>query len=414
LRDKADASRAPARRFRGAEWASYGLIIGAVLLGWQIAIQPFIKRAPVEVAVRLSPDSPLVLRRAAEAELAAGRDANAASLGRSALSRSPFDVRALRVVGLTEAHAGRDAQADDILTLAGNWSLRDDPTHAWLIEHRLRQGDYTSGFAHADTLVRRREDIQPQVFRLFTVAGTEDRQRSLPVLARLLAASPPWRSDYFDSLNASPQGVQIAASLAVMLQPGRTPLTNEELRPLYMKLLQMGQFEALRTVRDRLKRPPVSDLVTNGEFGAPSAPEPFQWRLAQRAGAVAEIAPSENRDPALRIEYDGYNRARIASQLLLLSPGRYRLTYAVREESGDARAHFVWKVACLPGERLIASSPAEPGTGTGWTSVSLPLTVPANCPAQWLRLEGTPGDKRSLTAAWFDRVSIVSAGEAGR
>ncbi|MGV8930453.1 MAG: tetratricopeptide repeat protein, partial [Brevundimonas sp.] len=157
MKDKADNSASTPRRSAGAgDIVSFGLIVGAVVLGWQIALQPLMQRAPVEAAIRIAPTSPLVLRRAAEAELGADRNDNAAVLGREAFARSPFDVRALRVVGLTEARAGREDQADDILTLAGNWSLRDDPTHAWLVERRLRQGDYSSAFAHADTLVRRR------------------------------------------------------------------------------------------------------------------------------------------------------------------------------------------------------------------------------------------------------------------
>lgn len=408
MRDKADRTTAGPRRTGGAEWATYALTVGAVVLAWQIAIQPLMQRAPVEVAVRIAPGSPLVLRRAAEAELAAGRNDNAAALARDALGRSPFDVRALRVVGLTEARAGRSAQADEMLTLAGNWSLRDDPAHAWLIQHRLRQGDYSSAFAHADTLVRRREDIQPEVFRLFTLAGAEDPQRSLPVIARLLATRPPWRAAYFETMNDTPEGLQVAANLAMMLQSGRAPLTNAELRPFYMKLLQMGQLEALRTVRDSLNRPPLSQVITNGGFGDDSAPEPFQWRLAQRPGVVAEIVADElrPRDRALRVEYDGYNRARIASQLTFLPAGSHRLTYRIRRESGDTTTNLVWKVACLPGDREIASAPAA-ATSTSWTSVVLRLDVPSGCPAQWLRLEGMPGGQRSFTVAWLDDVSIA-------
>ena len=140
MRDKADKSAAPRWRVGVEAVASYGLIVAAVVLGWQIAIQPLMQRAPAQLAIRVAPGSPLVLRRAAESELAARRIDNAAALSRDALVRSPFDVRALRVLGLTEARAGREDQADDILTLAGNWSLRDDPAHAWLVERRLRRG----------------------------------------------------------------------------------------------------------------------------------------------------------------------------------------------------------------------------------------------------------------------------------
>lgn len=411
MRDKADRPASPRRRgTRAAHIASYMLTAGAVVLGWQMALQPFIQRAPVEAAIRLAPASPLVLRRAAEAELAAGRNDNAAALGRDAIGRSPFDVRALRVVGLTEARAGRLNQADEVLTLAGNWSLRDDPAHAWLVEHRLRQGDYASAFAHADTLVRRRQDIQPEVFRLFTVAGTQDPQRSLPVTAELLAADPPWRSSYLASLNQSPEDLQVQVNLAILLQAGDAPLTNVELQRLYRGLLGKGQIDAIRTVRARLNRPSAGAAVTNGDFSDDTAPEPFQWRLGQKAGVAVEITADDLRpdNPALRIDYDGYANARIVEQLTFLSAGPHRFVAEVRTMTGDPAARLAWTLACAPGGRPVASAPAgRPDMALdAWTTLSARIEVPAGCPAQWLRLETRAADRRAPVVVWFDRISI--------
>lgn len=407
-----DLSAAPPERNLGrlAAFAPYGLTIGAVLLAWQIAAQPVMQRAPVEIAVRVAPGSPMVLRRAAEAEFAADRPDNAAALARDALGRAPFDVRALRVIGLTEAKAGREAGADDILTLAGNWSLRDDPAHAWLVEHRLRRGDYASSFAHADTLVRRREDIRPQVFNLFTAAATHDRQRALPVIANLLAARPPWRQSYLDSLYTTADGLQVAAALAVLLQSGGAPLSNAELRQFYLQFLDKGQVEAVRTVRARLNRPSATTAVTNGGFGDPAAPEPFQWRLAQNAGVVVEIVPDDVRpaDPALRVDYDGFSASQIVEQLMFLSPGARRLTLEARIEAGDPAGRLAWTITCAPGDRRILSAPATPANAPAWTPHRIDFTVPADCPAQWLRLEALGGERQAQTTAWLDRVAIVT------
>ena len=415
MRDRADRAATPRRAIGAGELASYGLIIGAVLLGWQIAIQPLIQRAPVEMAVSLAPGSPLVLRRAAESELAAGRVENAASLSRDALVRSPFDVRALRVFGLTEARAGREDAADEILTLAGNWSLRDDPAHAWLVERRLRRGDYASSFAHADTLVRRREDIQPQVFRLFTAAAVADPQRALPVVASLLSAKPPWRPAYLASLNLTPEGLQVAGNLAILLQAGREPFSNQELQDLYGSLINAGGIQAIQTVRGRLNRPSLATLVTNSGFDEADHPGPFQWRLYEKAGIAAEItaddlAPS---NVALRVVYDGYATGTVAEQLVYLAPGAYRLTAAVRTESGNPVDRLAWTLTCATaggGER--ASTPAgAAGAPTGaWTTLSGRFEVPANCPAQWLRLETRAADRRDPTLVWFDRVRLARAG----
>lgn len=410
---EADRSASSRGRLRARDIASYGLTIGAVVLAWQIALQPLKQRAPVETAIGLAPTSPMVLRRAAESELAAGRTDNAAALSRDALVRSPFDVRALRVLGLTEARSGREDAADDLLTLAGNWSLRDDPAHAWLVERRLRRGDYASSFAHADTLVRRRDDIQPQVFRLFTMAGAEDPQRALPVIANLLAARPPWRVAYLTSLGETAQELQLAASLAVLLETGRAPLTKEELQYFYRTLLNKSQFEAISAVRGRLSRPPPGVAVTNGGFADPAAPEPFQWRLFQEAGIVAEIVADDVRpsNPALRVDYDGYATGTIAEQLTSLPSGAYRVTAEVRTEAGDPKARLAWTLSCASGGASIASVPAgalvaAPNT---WTTLSGRFEVPNTCPAQWLRLETRADDRRSSTVVWFDRIAISPA-----
>jgi hypothetical protein len=411
LKDRVDPSATLPARKRGRliDLAPYGLTVGAVLLAWQVAIQPLMQRAPAAIAVRIAPGSPMVLRRAAEEEFAAERPDNAAALARDALARAPFDVRALRVVGLTEARAGRATEADDILTLAGNWSLRDDPTHAWLVEHRLRRGDYASSFAHADTLVRRREDIRPQVFKLFTTAATHDRERALPVIARLLAARPPWRQSYLDSLYTSTEGLQAAASLAVMLQSGRAPLTNAELRQLYLQFLDKGQIEAVRTIRSRLNRPAGSAAVTNGDFSDPGATEPFQWHLAQSAGVVVEIVPDDIRpaNPALRVDYNGFSASRIVEQMMFLSPGPQRLTLEARVEAGDPATRLAWTVTCAPGDRRILLAPATPVTARDWTPYGVDFSVPANCPSQWLRLEALGGERHDQTTAWLDRVAIA-------
>ena len=408
MRDKADRPAAPSSRV--ANVASYGLVIGAVLLAWQMVIQPFVQRAPVEAAIRLAPGSPLVLRRAAESELTAGRVENAAALSRDALARSPFDARALRVVGLTEARAGRDDEADEMLTLAGNWSLRDDPTHAWLVERRLRSGNYASAFAHADTLVRRREDIQPQVFRLFTVAGVEDPQRSLGVLANLLSTRPPWRGAFISTLNQTPEELQLFAGLAILLEACPSPLNNTELRFLYLTLLDNRQFEAIRTVRERINRPPPGIAVTNGGFADASAPDPFQWQFIPKAGIRAEIVDDDIRasNQALRVDYDGYASGTVTEQLTSLTPGAYRFTAEVRTETGDPNARLAWTLTCAADGRALATVPAG-ASGVaqgGWTNLSAQVEVPGSCPAQWLRLETRAGDRKNPTIAWFDRITL--------
>lgn len=410
MTDKADT--AVRRRWQDelVRLSPHLLTIGAVLLGWQIAIQPLQQRAPVEFAIKLAPGSPGVLGRAAESELAAGRASNAGFLSREALKRSPFDVRAMRVTGLTEASAGRIAEADEILTLAGNWSLRDDPTHAWLIENRLRRGDYASAFAHADTLVRRRDDVRPQVFRLFTAAALQDPQRVIPVLASLLAANPPWRLDYVYSLDDTLDGLRVGAALALVLQSGGAPLTNAELQQFYNGLLNAGQVDAVKTLRTRLNRPASNALVSGGGFDGPPAPEPFQWTLAQKAGAAASIENDDvgSHGPALRSEYDGYSSAVLASQRIFLSQGRYRFSIDMRTEAGTPADRLAWTIRCVGDNRVILSLPVSrvAAENRAWKTTNAEFSTPSGCASQSLELRGRPLDYRAPMVVWFDDAAI--------
>lgn len=393
--------------------APYVLTIGAVVLGWQVAIQPFIQRAPVAVAVRIAPRSPTALSRAAEAELIAGRNENAGFLAREALTYRPFNVRAMRVAGLSEARSGRVQSADDILTLAGNWSLRDDPTHAWLVEQRLRRGSYASSFAHADTLARRRVDLHPRIFALFTTAATEDPQRALPPIAQLLAARPPWRQEYLYTLDDDLRGLAIGISLATLLEKTEAPLSNAELQQFYTGLADRNQISAVKTLRSRINRPAGSELVTNGNFDGEPAPEPFGWILIQRGGATAEISADDEQtaNKSLRVEYDGYSTALIARQRLFVEPGRYRLQFSSRTESGAPGDRLSWSVRCGSSETAISSSrvPLAANEVTGkWEATSFTVDIPPACESQWLELRGMPLDRRRSMAIWFDDVKLLA------
>jgi hypothetical protein len=237
----------------------------------------------------------------------------------------------------------------------------------------------------------------------------------LPVVARLLASSPPWRPAYLAGLNQSPEGLQVAGNLAILLQAGRAPFSNLELQDLYGGLMNAGGIEALQIVRGRLNRPSLDTLVTNSGFDEADHPGPFQWRLYEKAGIAAEITADDlaPANVALRVDYDGYATGIIAEQMVYLAPGAYRLTAVVRTESGDPAARLAWTLSCATaGGGVKASAPAgPPGTATNaWTGMSGRFEVSASCPAQWLRLETRADDRRDPTLVWFDQVKLAPAG----
>lgn len=383
----------------------------AIWLAWQIMLEPVAQRAPPELAARVAPTSALVLSRAAESEFAAGRVDNADFLARERLKRGPFDVRALRVAGMAADKAGRADQANDILTLAGNWSLRDDPTHAWLIDRRLRQGDYSSAFAHADTLVRRREDIQPRIFQLFTAAATADR-RAQPVVTGLLAARPPWSRAYFDHLYQTGPGLQLATNLALGLQETDGPMDDIELRRLYYNLLQAVDPSGVAAVRARLNRPVApAGVVVGGDFETAAGVLPFAWRFGDQAGLIAEVAPAPDAGNALYASYKGFGANSLVDQLVTLAPGAYELQGSEQTAAAEDEARLTWTVACAGAATgRIVSGPLEftAGKRPDWRRFSRTFQVPeSGCSAQWIRLDAPSRDRSRELLTWFDDMTIV-------
>lgn len=411
----ARADRRSGAGSHGRSALGYALVAAAVWLGWEALKVPVVDRAPPALALRLSPGSPSVLQRAAEDELLAEEWDDASFLADQSLSQAPFNARALRVRGLAAARTGSVEQADELLTLAGNWSLRDDPAHAWLVEHRLRQGSYTSAFAHADTLARRRRDLSDQVFNLFTTAAIQD-PRAIPPLVRLLAADPPWRGSYLAALQARDEGDALLLSLGVALRATPAPLTDIELARIYQGWIRERRFPAVATLRRELGRPSLATEVQNGDFSRPLEDQlpPFGWTVGAAAGLVVQAMEDDLRagDKALRVDYDGYGAAAAASQLLLLGPGSYEFTARFRREN-DSPASFEWVLSCVEGGapllrlRLPEGAGAEVGK---WVSLNATVTVPETCTAQRLVLMPRPADRKSPLAVWFDDVGFRRSG----
>lgn len=380
----------------------------AIWLGWQAVRSLAAQVGPPALALRVAPDSPLALSRAAEIEFSAGRDDNAVALAREALVKAPFDVRALRVLGLATAKAGDADRADEIVTLAGNWSLRDDPSHAWLIERRLRQGQYGSAFAHADTLARRRRDLDGPVFSLFTAAAVRD-SRALAALGTKLQTNPPWRKPFLEFANRSDEGQLTSINLAIQLQSTSGRFSDAELENLYLTLANQKRVAAIQTLVQRSGRP-RSTRLNNGGFETPPQARPFDWTLKVADGVVAEIVPDDaDADrTALRLEYNGSSTQTAANQLLMLKPGRYTLTGTRKFEQPSSGQNIGWEIACLETGQSISSpdrgAALQPAS---WAKFTLSVEVPTTaCSAQWLTLKAVPGIRTGTSVSWFDDLEL--------
>lgn len=397
---------------RARYWARDALAAALVVLGvwlaWQATREMLLVRLPPQTALTIAPASPLALSRAAEAEFEAGRPETAARLAREALSRAPFDVRALRVAGMVEAKSGDAARGEALVTLAGNWSLRDGRAHLWLLEHNLRRGAYGSGFAHAETLIRRRPAVQPVLFELFTDVALADR-RAVPALTQTVAADPPWRPAYVAHLSRDPMGQLLAAELAYNLAGKPGAFDAEERATLYGALVGAQRYEVLRVLRDRLEG--QTGGVIDPGFSQDQALGPLGWSFHANSGFTSEriAGPDESSGAALHLTSDGYAGGVAADQLLLLRPGSYRLRARWRIEQGQPGGRVAWTLTCLADGGAPVRLVLTTGEAHRWRQGETAVQVPPGCAAQRLALTLQPGERRRTLELWTDGVQVVAA-----
>jgi hypothetical protein len=124
-------------------------------------------------------------------------------------------------------------------------------------------------------------------------------------------------------------------------------------------------------------------LLFDAGFADEKSPPPFNWALTSSAVGLAERQPGGR----LHVIFYGQEDGVLASQLLLLPPGRYRLAMQLSGDAARAKS-LLWSVTCANSNATLAHVPLDSAAAaTGW-----PIMVPDNCPAQRLELLGTAPD----------------------
>jgi len=152
---------------------------------------------------------------------------------------------------------------------------------------------------------------------------------------------------------------------------------------LVQTLINAGDYPKAHAVWERLARAPAArgELVHDADFRDASAPPTFNWQLTSSTVGLAERQRGR-----LHVLFYGNEDGTLASQLLLLSPGAYRMS--MRLLGDPVRAHaLIWSVWCDKAAQPLASVTLDTAATRGWQ-----FAVPAGCSAQWLKLSGVSAD----------------------
>jgi hypothetical protein len=220
----------------------------------------------------------------------------------------------------------------------------------------------------------------------------------------MLATNPPWRQNFIDQLNQqglSPDAIfrltaqDSARATAIAEQTGllQTLVKNHEYERAYLawvNFLPKAQLNQVGTIYD----PGFANLP---------GPLPFNWQFTNDTTGSAEF----RKPRGLTISYLGATQTTLATQILLLSPGRYRLS--VVASGDDTYNQLGWMLSCTDGGNPLQTVQLT-GLKTVLQRYSAAFEIPAaNCGAQRLALTGSPGEFPRTAEAVVDTIQIEPA-----
>jgi hypothetical protein len=379
------------RTARGASSAAI-LAIGGLGLAWLCIRTTAVELLPSTspTIARMAPDAPAaVLERAADALVRQRGQLSPATLDavRRAAAAAPLDARAYLILGHQQLLDGAPRRAVETLEAGRRLDARQRLIHLLLLDRYLRTWRYTDAAAELSVLARLMGATQGPVATAMAQMVLAPQTRE--AVQRTLATNPMLERSVLVALARS--AIRPDALFALATPPARAGAGDKESwgPVLVNRLVDRGRFAEARQVWARvygLTPAQGSAPIFDASFRDTPASAPFNWTLVAGSLGAADI-----RDGGLAIDYYGRDSGALASQLLVLAPGRYRFAFTVDAGTTDNAARLGWTIACATGAKPVLAS-ARIAAAASRRRLATEFTVPLGCPAQTLTLVGEAGD----------------------
>jgi len=305
------------------------------------------------------------------------------------LAPEPFLVR-----GVQAQVAGDRSTAEQAFVAAKARDGRSIPARYFLAEQFFRSGDAPRGLREIAVLAK---TVPNGVANLAPFVGAYAKDpRNRPQLQALFRSDPMLEEAALTTLASDPNNADLIRGLAT--PSAKTPAWAGT---LVRSLVAAGQYEAARRVWAETAHvaPAGQGAIFDAGFADSDAPPPFNWALTSSTVGIAERQPGGR----LHVLFYGQEDGALASQLLLLKPGHYRL--AMRIAGDPARtAALSWKLTCADSKAVLADVPLSQAQRF---AAGVPIEVPVNCAAQTLELLGSAPEVAEQVDVTISRLALA-------
>ncbi len=345
-------------------------------LGHAIGVEP--------IAPRLAATADMIAvshRRPSPADLAFASQVAT----REPLAALPYYIAA----ATRSSSAVQNARALNALALQRDPRLR--PAWAWRVTDRAQANDVGTTTRALIRLAVLSAEAGPIWSAIAQISADPAARKEIKAE---IASGASWRDVYLTTLSASSvdraivfEMLESAGTHAPVTNVAPPPGTPDDRRAFLAQMITQRDYE--RAYLAWVQWLPAASQaavghVFDGNFKGAAALPPFAWEVANGTGGTTAIVPASG----LSIDYSGSDGSVLATQMVLLQPGRYRLVtqaafQPVSNENGTAP--LTWTLVCVTGNTPL-NDLAVPLDGSAKRVAGAPFEVAAGCDAQTLSL----------------------------
>jgi hypothetical protein len=356
------------------------------------------------LALRLNPSNPIALAVHAD-RLTAGNPnsliedrAEIVQLARRSVNGLAVNPRAVRVLAFGVEGAGKKDQARRLIDLASRLSRRDLLTQLWLIEDNVGRDDAAQALVHYDVALRANRNAGSVLYPVLASAITDSAL--WPAFGPYIKRPAPWLSEFSQFVLEQQTGETALAEL--FIRYGKAPNVSTE-STLLAQLIAKGEYTLARRYYGSIQGANNAVLTSIGFSTTHTNPRfvPVTWQPISSSAIAAALERGPDGTQQFHIAADANVRETALRKFLMLAPGAYRLDVDQRLIASGTGAETHWEIRCLRGQApaVVAGQLAS--------GKSAELTIPANCPAQYLDLVvsgGTEGADLSVIKVGLRRL----------
>lgn len=387
-------------------------LVICLIFAWGIlrsATVSALSRSFPDAAAKVAPDDPRVMAGQIEEELRTrmgvvgpkNKMKARKAIMRAPLLEAPFDLGGIDKLFIHD-HKG----AEPYIRHALARNARSRLARLLMLEIELRGGRAEAAAQDMTILSRLMPDVQkvfvPELARLAIDPETR------PALRQALASDPAMLKGLLQYLAQKNEKPSIILELAGPNPPVVTEADAADWRKtLFNSMIAKGNLEGAHLLWARFAGVPASQTsgVYDGDFQKLPGLPPFNWSFSSSDIGAAE----PDKRGGLQVEYYGRTAGELASQLLMLKPGSYRLSFHAEGAVDNLQHRLIWRIQCNRSNATILELPLSGITYSG-KNVAANFTVPAQCNGQWLRLAGEPTEFPKIENVLIRNLKIQQAG----